>query len=159
MSRSPARLEDLQWLSDHLSALPWDNRDERDRIARLDDWMSVMIDTRVARLTQPEPAHHKIMMEAFNAALTLHKATRERVASDYPGDLEIFDAENPAPTMKSFMIDQRRRAETAQACSCPLVVDHRPDCPLRPPCACGCEAHGDHSACTDKCYAYACERA
>lgn len=135
MPKSRARIEDLQWLADHVE---WwaeqqqstSDRDSRDRYQRVMDWVSVMIDTRLAQMTQPQSKSHKAMMESFEVAKRLHYATRERVAADYPGDLAIFDNENPAPTLRSFMIDQRRRAETATACTCPMVVDHRPDCPL-----------------------------
>lgn len=105
-------------------------REEKERVDRLQDWMCVVIETRIAQITQPQTEHSKALVAQYEAAVATYERERERVASDYPGDLAIYDAEHERPTMKAFLVDQRQRVEQAKACDCPMIIDHRPDCPL-----------------------------
>ncbi len=132
--RSRARLEDLEWLREHLEATRQlaPKAAGRDRIARLEDWLVVMIDTRVAQITQPQTEHNRELVAAYRAELTMWEAERERIASDYPGDLAIFDAEHPKPDWTRFLTDQRRRVEAVKACACPMIIQHRPGCEAVP---------------------------
>ena len=131
---SRARLSDLNWLSDHLAEVaaqraPGDNNPTLERIDRLRDWMSVVIDTRIRQMSQPETEHHKRLMEQLDAADVIWRRQRELATNLYPAEIAEWEETHPRPTLRSFLIDQRQRIEQAVNCSCPITIEHQPGCP------------------------------